>query len=48
MFDGLENDVLRRERSSSLGKGGICEDREVGMVDEAGSENLEVEAEPAL
>jgi hypothetical protein len=47
VFGWLESDVLR-ERGSSMGNGGICEDREVGMVDEAGSEYLKVEAEPAL
>jgi hypothetical protein len=48
VFGGLESDVLRKGRTSLLGKGGICEDREAGVVDEAGSENLEVEAKPAL
>ena len=47
MFGGLESGVLR-ERSPSSGKGGIHEDREVEIMDEAGSENLEVVVDPAL
>jgi hypothetical protein len=44
----VESDVpLRRARSSALDEGGIREGGEVWMVDKAGSENLEVEAEPA-
>jgi hypothetical protein len=45
VFGGLESGVLRWER---LGKGGICEDRVVGKVEEAGCANLEVKASLAL